>query len=978
MLAVLAPVVMAVVLWLVTRSPYSLLFAALGPVLAVAQLADGRRHTRRVHRAATAEYERELERVGHEIERRHEEELLDRRAALPPVSLLLEGGVADPTRWRRAGPGADVVALARGEVASALRVSGEERSEEAIALRARARVLRDAPIAAHVRETIGVLGPRVLARAVARGYLLQLTHALAPGQFAITALPPGWEWAERLPHRRDAVDRGSAALGSAALALRIVEAGAAVGDAAAPGSAADPALATIAIASSAERLPPGCGAIVELLRADRARLTLADRPGDPAEVRVELVSERQARAHGGVLAEHARALGIGSDAGALPRRVSLEQLLAQSPVAEPSAGNGGHERPRLDAVVGVTASGPLLLDLVAQGPHAVVGGTTGSGKSELLLSWVLALASRHAPDELTVLLVDFKGGATFAPLAGLPHCVGVVTDLDGALAERAVSSLRAELRYREAVLAELGARSIDAPAARTRLARLVIVVDEYQAMTAAFPELGELFTDLGARGRSLGIHLVLGTQRPGSAVRDGLLANCELRLSLRVNNSADSVAVVGTDAAARLSGSAPGRCVVRAAGAEPLEAQIATAGDGLVASLVSAASAQAGAPVRRPWLDPLPTELEWSDPRLAVALAAALSSGSADGMTGDEEHALVLGIDDRPHEQRQDVALYRPRHDGHLMVVGAEGSGVSTLVAALCAQSSPARPVERLPVGLEGAWDRIHELAADTGRPSHASRPPGTEELRVVIVDGLDALLAAYEEEHRLAFVETLGRCLRAGAGGGIRFVLTARTIPSELGRLRSLLGSTLLLRTASREDHVAAGGEPRGHDPAAPPGRARWHGREVQIVRDPEGAGARPERRGDPHRVAVEPGRILLVVAAAPTRLADELRTCHPQAHLVRIGVDEIDLPGSPQLAEPAADAGEPPLVLIADPEGWQAQWPLLSRMKGRATMVFDGCSLAEVRSITRKRELPPPLDGEGRVWLLEPEGRMRRGRWA
>src|SRR5690606_38751968 len=145
----------------------------------------------------------------------------------------------------------------------------------------------------------------------------------------------------------------------------------------------------------------------------------------------------------------------------------------------------------------------------------------------------------------------------------LPHVVGIVTDLDEVAAARALRSLRAELRHRESLLAERGARSIEELADGVpALARLVIVVDEFAALTAGFPELHEVFADLAARGRSLGVHLVLCTQRPAGSVRDSVLANCTLRISLRVNNRADSIAVVGEPGAAALPRHPVGRAII--------------------------------------------------------------------------------------------------------------------------------------------------------------------------------------------------------------------------------------------------------------------------------------------------------------------------------------------------------------------------------------------------------------------------------
>ena len=105
------------------------------------------------------------------------------------------------------------------------------------------------------------------------------------------------------------------------------------------------------------------------------------------------------------------------------------------------------------ATLGRTAQGPVQVDLCRQGPHALVAGTTGSGKSELLQTLIAGLALNHPPERCSFLLVDYKGGAAFAEAATLPHTVGLVTDLDGQTTERALRSLTAELTRREAILA---------------------------------------------------------------------------------------------------------------------------------------------------------------------------------------------------------------------------------------------------------------------------------------------------------------------------------------------------------------------------------------------------------------------------------------------------------------------------------------------------------------------------------------------
>ena len=127
-----------------------------------------------------------------------------------------------------------------------------------------------------------------------------------------------------------------------------------------------------------------------------------------------------------------------------------------------------------------------------------------------------AIAERYGPDRVGFLLVDFKGASAFSPLRELPHVVGIVSDLDTAVSRRATQSLRSELLRRERLLADAGAKDVDK---LPGVARLVVVVDEYAALVAEHPELHELVGDLASRGRSLGIHLILCSQRPGGVMR---------------------------------------------------------------------------------------------------------------------------------------------------------------------------------------------------------------------------------------------------------------------------------------------------------------------------------------------------------------------------------------------------------------------------------------------------------------------------
>ena len=209
---------------------------------------------------------------------------------------------------------------------------------------------------------------------------------------------------------------------------------------------------------------------------------------------------------------------------------------------------------------------------------ALVGGTTGSGKSELLRSLIAALAANADPRQLTFLLMDFKGGAAFDACARLPHTVGMVTDLDEALVERALRALEAELQYRERLLRSAGADNLRAYHEREHdepLPRLVVVIDEFAKMAREQPELLAALVDVAQRGRTLGVHLILATQRPAGVVNDHIRTNTNLRIALRVQDAADSVDVIGERDAAEISRHRPGRAYFRLGPDEVLPIQSA-------------------------------------------------------------------------------------------------------------------------------------------------------------------------------------------------------------------------------------------------------------------------------------------------------------------------------------------------------------------------------------------------------------------
>ncbi len=216
---------------------------------------------------------------------------------------------------------------------------------------------------------------------------------------------------------------------------------------------------------------------------------------------------------------------------------------------------------------------PLLLDLKeaaekGDGPHGLVVGATGSGKSELLRTLVISQAILHSPGEVNFVFVDFKGGAAFADLAALPHVAGMITNLESepALIDRMYSSLLGELRRRQRILHEAGNLDniqqyrIKWQASREQmqpLPHLLLIVDEFAELLTNRPDFLELFVAIGRVGRSLGLHLLLATQRLEEGRLKGLESHLRYRICLRTFSAAESSAVLGKPDAYYLP-SAPG------------------------------------------------------------------------------------------------------------------------------------------------------------------------------------------------------------------------------------------------------------------------------------------------------------------------------------------------------------------------------------------------------------------------------------
>ncbi|MFE2302337.1 FtsK/SpoIIIE domain-containing protein [Streptomyces sp. NPDC059445] len=376
------------------------------------------------------------------------------------------------------------------------------------------------------------------------------------------------------------------------------------------------------------------------------------------------------------------------------------------------------------AVIGESYDGPFGIDMRRDGPHGLIAGTTGSGKSELLQTIVASLAVANTPENMTFVLVDYKGGSAFKDCVQLPHTVGMVTDLDAHLVERALESLGAELKRREHILAAADAKDIEdyqdlvrRDPSHAPVPRLLIVIDEFASMVRDLPDFVTGLVNIAQRGRSLGIHLLLATQRPSGVVSPEIRANTNLRIALRVTDGGESSDVIDSPEAGHISKSTPGRAYVRLGHASLVPFQSGRVGGRRPGAADPAALA--------PWAGPL----DWSDlgraalvkPRaeqreeeeitdLKVLVDAVREANSALGIPPQHSpwlpalaETLLLdeiaapafsggpgrlppapyGVEDLPADQARRPVVVDFASFGHLLIGGAPRSGRSQILRTI-------------------------------------------------------------------------------------------------------------------------------------------------------------------------------------------------------------------------------------------------------------------------------------------------------
>jgi S-DNA-T family DNA segregation ATPase FtsK/SpoIIIE len=1011
-ISALVPLLMGAGFYAVTRSVFTIVFLLLSPVLLVASAIEGRRHARKDHREALAAHATELDEieadiaVGHVLEREH------RNEESPPIERLL--ALADDhgfRLWERDAAHGDALSLRIGTATLPSRstivvAEGSRPDRKALERRFAPRRLIDAVALTAPMLDVGMVGIAGgdAATGLARALVMQAACLHSPAGLAIAAAvgehsATTWDWLKWLPHvhaPRSQIAGRTIALRPAPVASLVEQLERIVAERASAADDVDrgvrvlvvldddvaierarlthllehgPAAGIVFIwVSRAQRnLPAACGlTVVASSSADASWVGFTRGGARVDRVRIEGISTAQATAAARALAPVVDVTCRRPHGADLPVTVSLAETLGDSRLLDdPGAVRDRWAQGRsLRAVVGQMGAGALSIDLRADGPHALVAGTTGAGKSELLQTFVTSLALTHGADRVTFLLVDYKGGAAFKECVLLPHCVGLVTDLNAQLVRRALVSLDAEIRRREHLLSRAGAKDLldmEAAGLPDTPPSLVIVVDEFAALAKEIPEFVDGVVNIAQRGRSLGLHLVLATQRPAGVITDNVRANTNLRIALRVADDAESTDVLGVVDAAALDRATPGRAIAKVGPRELLAFQAAYVGgrtdhtaapdvqvlrleldrtvpidapdaqpptapatgatdlERFVATIAAAHHQADAAPIHRPWLDPLPDVLE-------------LAMVAVDRRPG----RITIGMLDLPEQQAQVPAVIDLAADGSVLVFGGSRSGKTVLLRTIAASLSAGPSchvhaidaagrglgaIEALPhVGsvvpvddheravrllriLIAAIDRRAELLARSGAASldelHQRDPSTHQEARIVLlVDGYPALRAALEGVDRGEPLDLLTRIVAEGRACGVHAVLTADRRAGVPSEVAAVISRRIVLRMADPDEYAMLDAAPDAIAADAPPGRGMLGGAELQVAI----LGSDISGEGQAASLRALASRLDgAAVAPAVPRLAGDVRlrdiTRGVPAHLVPLGL------GGPLLEPVAVD---------------------------------------------------------------------------
>lgn len=886
--ALLAPLVLAGVMVLVLKDLAYALIALFSPLIMLGTLLEDRAKGRLGLRRARREHTARLAEAREQLAARRAQQVALLRARYPdPAELCYRAAAPGLRLWERRCGAADFLKLSVGLADQRWQPPvdrGRRGDQELDAVLAeaveRASRLGQVPVPVDLAEggVLGLEGDRAAALAAARSLLCQAVVGSGPADLALAVFvdeerAADWDWTKWLPHGADPrtgssrfvaigaercevlargllAEFGAAAAGTPTLLVLVDGATLLEGRPCALRDLLSGRRAAVAGIVLTGRLPALCTEVLSVTADGSGRLRRVAGGEQVDDVLVAGMTGYRARTLARALARfedpETRIEGAG-----LPDRVGLLPLLELPAAPDGALLDSGIARRwresarslRVRAVLGVTEREVFEVDLDDDGPHALIAGTTGSGKSELLRTLIASMAVGSDPEHLTFALVDYKGGGALDECARLPHVVGLVTDLDEQLGERALRCLEAELRYREHALRGVGLGHVrDYQRLRdTRrrdlepMPRLVVVIDEFATLVKALPEFVDALVSVAQRGRSLGMHLIMATQRPAGSVSDAIKNNVKLRLALRLESTADSLDVIdspaaasigsrqwgrgfyrvsanevlpvqtalstGVTAAAAASGGVsllpfrlasgeraglgpadPGSAVRPTGGAAGMNAPDAEAGPSDLTRLVEAARAASatagfGRP-RSPWPDPLP----------AVVPLHRLG-GAARALQTDTGGLSAFALADDPDRQAQYPVGWDPAA-GNLLIYGAVGAGASSALAALALAEAAAAPPDRL---------HIYVLDMGSGDLAALERLPHT-----------GAYIRAAERARQIRLIRLLRRELDARkAGGAVSDGVRGASVgpaPAAAARCLVLIDNVGSLRAELEKDFAGLG----------------------------------------------------------------------------------------------------------------------------------------------------------------------------
>ena len=326
-------------------------------------------------------------------------------------------------------------------------------------------------------------------------------------------------------------------------------------------------------------IPMGCSCFIKL--NDRSSATLIDAKDKSGNVDFSYphIGDDAARSIVKLLAPvYTEEISLEST---LTKNISMFQLLNILAVDDINLADNWEKSQivkSMAAPIGVSKSGVVSLDLhdKAHGPHGLVAGTTGSGKSEILQTYILSMSILYHPYEVGFVIIDFKGGGMVNQFRSLPHLVGAITNIDGKEIDRSLRSIKAELQRRQRCFAEADVNHIDkyikkfkAGEVKEPIPHLIIIVDEFAELKAEQPEFMKELISAARIGRSLGVHLILATQKPSGQVNEQIWSNSRFKLCLKVQNQEDSNEVIKSPLAAEIK--EPGRAYLQVGNNEIFE-----------------------------------------------------------------------------------------------------------------------------------------------------------------------------------------------------------------------------------------------------------------------------------------------------------------------------------------------------------------------------------------------------------------------